>query len=41
MLKESLFTIGNLAGLNNDTIELDWQKIKLENQFSDLHVEEL
>ena len=41
MLKESLFTIGNLAGLNNETIELDWQRIKLENQFSDLHIEEL
>ena len=41
MLKESLFTIGNLAGLNNENIELDWQRIKLENQFSDLHIEEL
>ncbi|MGK7940731.1 MAG: hypothetical protein AB4062_11400 [Crocosphaera sp.] len=41
MLKESLFTVGHLAGLSNESIELDWQRIKLENQFADIHIEEL
>ena len=41
MLKQSLFTVGNLAGLSNESIELDWQRIKLENQFTDIHIEEL
>jgi hypothetical protein len=41
MLKESLFKIGRLANLKNNRIELDWQRIKLEAQFSDVHIEEL
>ncbi len=41
MLKKSLFTVGHLAGLNNESIEVDWQRIKLENQFTDIHIEEL
>ena len=41
MLKESLLTVGKLAGLNEEKINVDWQKIKLENQFSDIHIEEL
>lgn len=41
MLKESLFTVGHLAGLSDQTIELDWQRIRLENQFTDVHIEEL
>lgn len=41
ILKKSLFKIGRLANLRNDQIELDWQRIKLETQFSDIHIEEL
>ncbi len=41
MLKQSLFTVGRLAGLSDDNLEIDWQKIKLETQFSDIHIEEL
>ncbi|MEA5508916.1 hypothetical protein VB715_03985 [Crocosphaera sp. UHCC 0190] len=44
MLKKSLLTVGHLAGLSNEMIELDWQRIKLENQFTDIHdihIEEL
>ncbi len=41
MLKKSLFTVGHLAGLSNETIELHWKRIKLENQFTDIHIEEL
>ena len=41
MLRNSLFEIGQIAGLNNDQIEIDWQRIKLTSQFSDVHIEEL
>jgi hypothetical protein len=41
MLKESLSKVGRLAGLNDEQIEVDWQRIKLEAQFSDIHIEEL
>lgn len=45
MLKESLFTVGRLAGLSDDQIEVDWQRIELEvqfeAQFGDIHIEEL
>lgn len=41
MLKESLFTVGQMAGLGHDNIEVDWQRIKLESQFRDVHIEEL
>jgi hypothetical protein len=41
MLKESLFTVGRLSGLTDDQIEVDWQRIKLEAQLSDIHIEEL
>ncbi len=29
MLKESLFTVGYIAGLNDEQLETDWQRIKL------------
>ncbi len=41
LLKESLFTVGRLAGLEEETLETDWQRIQLEARFSDLHIEEL
>lgn len=41
MLKKSLSTVGNLAGLSDDQIEVCWQRIKLEAQFGDIHIEEL
>jgi hypothetical protein len=40
-LRESLFEIGHLAGLNDEQIEIDWQRIKLEAQFGDVHIEDL
>jgi hypothetical protein len=41
MLKESLFEVGRLAGLDDSEIETDWQRIQLEAQFGDIHFEEL
>ena len=41
MLKNSLLSVGRMAGLKNEKIEIDWQRIKLENQFADIHIEEL
>jgi hypothetical protein len=41
MLKQSLFEVGQIAGLPNSELELDWQRIKLEAQFSDIHIEDL
>lgn len=41
MLKESLFKIGKLTGMNDQEIEIDWQRIQLEAQFADIHIEEL
>jgi hypothetical protein len=41
MLKESLFNVGRMAGLNEDRLGIDWQRIKLNSQFSDIHIEEL
>jgi len=41
MLKESLFKVGAMAGLTQDELEIDWQRIQLEAQFSDVHIEEL
>lgn len=41
MLKESLFTVGRMAGLKDKKIEIDWQRIQLETQFTDIHIEEL
>jgi hypothetical protein len=41
MLKRSLLTVGQLVGLSNEQVETDWQRIKLEAQFGDIHIEEL
>ncbi|MCG8362572.1 MAG: hypothetical protein MJA27_04460 [Pseudanabaenales cyanobacterium] len=41
MLKASLFKVGSMAGLNDDELELDWQRIQLEAQIADIHIEEL
>ena len=41
MLKQSLLTVGRMAGLNDSKIEIDWQRIQLETQFTDIHIEEL
>jgi hypothetical protein len=41
MLRKSLFEVGHLAGLSDDQLEVDWQRIKLEAQFGDVHIEEL
>jgi hypothetical protein len=41
MLKESLYSVGRMADLDDEKIEIDWQRIKLEAQFGDVHIEEL
>ena len=41
MLKESLFTVGRLSGMSDDALEIEWMRIKLEAQFSDIHIEQL
>ncbi|MGK7934221.1 MAG: hypothetical protein AB4206_00195 [Xenococcaceae cyanobacterium] len=41
MLKDSLFKVGRIAGLDEEKIEIDWQRIQLETQFKDIHLEEL
>lgn len=41
MLKQSLVKVGRLAGLSDEKIEIDWQRIQLETQFVDVHIEEL
>ncbi|MGF1591275.1 MAG: hypothetical protein ACFCU7_18920 [Pleurocapsa sp.] len=41
MLQNSLLTVGRMAGLNSHKIQVDWQRIQLENQFADIHLEEL
>lgn len=46
-LKESLLKIGKLAGLSNENIELDWQRIQLDSQYIiqfnelNIHIEDL
>ena len=41
MLKESLIKVGRLSGLSDRDIEADWQRIQLEAQFGDIHIEDL
>ncbi len=41
MLKESLMKVGQMAGLGKQAIETDWQRIKLEAQFTDIHIDDL
>jgi hypothetical protein len=41
MLKESLFKVGAMAGLSEAELETDWQRIQLEAQITDIHIEEL
>ncbi len=41
MLKDSLTKVGQMAGLDKSTIETDWQRIKLEAQFADIHIDDL
>lgn len=41
MLKDSLFSVSRIAGLSDGQTEFDWQRISLEAQFGDIHIEEL
>ncbi|EAZ90482.1 hypothetical protein [Crocosphaera chwakensis] len=41
MLKESLVKVCQLSGMDDEKIEIEWQRIQLEAQFSDIHIEEL
>lgn len=41
MLKDSMVKVGQMAGLNQEEIETDWKRIKLEAQFADIHIDSL
>lgn len=41
MLKDSLFKVSKSSGMDDEAIEIEWQRIQLEAQFSDIHIEEL
>ena len=41
MLKDSLFKVGAMAGMTEQELELDWQRINLEAQVADIDIEEL
>jgi hypothetical protein len=41
MLKNSLFKVGRMAGRSESDLAIDWQRIQLEAQFGDIHIEEL
>lgn len=41
MLKHSLLKVGKLAGLSDEKIKVDWQRLQLETHFMDIHIEEL
>jgi hypothetical protein len=41
MLKESLFKVGAMVGRSQDELEIDWQRIQLEAQVADIHIEDL
>jgi hypothetical protein len=41
MLKHSLLKVGKLAGLSDEKIKVDWQRLQLETHFTDIHIEEL
>ena len=41
MLKQSLTRVGHIMGLSDKEIKTDWQRIQLEAQFADIHIEEL
>ncbi len=41
MLKDSLYKVGRLSGLDDQEIEMEWHRIKLEAQWGDIHIEEL
>ncbi|MGB3136604.1 MAG: hypothetical protein WBG38_17510 [Nodosilinea sp.] len=41
MLKNSLFKVGAMAGLTQNKLETDWQRIQLEAQIADVHIEDL
>ena len=41
MLQESLLEIGHIAGLSDEQIKIDWQRLQLEAQFGDVHIEDL
>lgn len=40
-LKNSLFKVGRMAGRSESDLAIDWQRIQLEAQFGDIHIEEL
>jgi hypothetical protein len=41
MLKISLFTVGRAAGLTDEQLEIEWEKIKLESETADVHINDL
>lgn len=40
-LRQSFFETHRFLGYSDDKIEVEWQRIALEAQFSDIHIEEL
>jgi hypothetical protein len=41
MLKNSLFTVGHATGLTDEQLENEWEKIKLESEAADVHINDL
>ena len=41
MLKKSLENVGKASGWSKDKINTEWNRIKLNSQFADIHIEDL
>ncbi len=41
MLKNSLFTVGRAAGLTDEQLEIEWERIKFEAEVADVHINDL
>ncbi len=41
MLKNSLFTVGRVAGLTDEQLEIEWERIKFEAEVADVHINDL
>lgn len=39
--KESFFKLGRALGKSHESLEIEWQRILLEAQFADIHIEDL
>lgn len=41
MSKDSFFKLGRMSGKSQERLEIEWQRIVLDAQFADIHIEEL